>query len=229
MGFKKAVLCIGGLMLAAGGPVTLFSGSDLLGGMKRSWFAGQAATTAVAPQQSNSVPLSGTPADVYLARVPTSTGETPVPPGTAADATPMPSLAEVLRFDVTVEWVMQRWPRVSTGLPHLQLQGYRVPLVTGTTVADLAGSLTYYFNAQQRVQRITFRGTTGNPSVLVSLLTSRYHFARRLTNDPGMVLYEAVDSGNQPVGSAKIRSAKVVKANQPHMRFEVDLVMDRPE
>ncbi len=61
----------------------------------------------------------------------------------------------MLRFDVTVEWVMQRWPRVSTGLPYLQLQGYRVPLVTGTKVADLAGSLTYYFNARQQVQRIT--------------------------------------------------------------------------
>ena len=121
---------------------------------------------------------------------------------------PSPSLAEVLRFDVTVDWVMQRWPRVSTGLPYLQLQGYRVPLVTGTGVADLAGSLTYYFNAQQQVQRITFRGTTGDPSALVALLAGRYHFARRLTNDPGVVLYEAVDSSNQPAGSLKIRSAR---------------------
>ena len=72
---------------------------------------------------------------------------------------PLPSLAEVLRFDVTVEWVMQRWPRVTTGLPQLQLQGYRVPLVTGTSLSDVAGSLTYYFNARQQVQRITLRGT----------------------------------------------------------------------
>ena len=96
-------------------------------------------------------------------------------------------------------------------------------------MADVAGSLTYYFNAQQQVQRITLRGTTGDPSALVALLTSRYHFARRLTNDPGVVLYEAVDSSNRPVGSLKIRSATVVKANQPYTRFEVDLVMDRAE
>ena len=64
----------------------------------------------------------------------------------------------------------------STGLTYLQLQGYRVPLVTGTTLADVAGSLTYYFNAQQRVQRITFRGTTGDPSVLATLLAQRLSF-----------------------------------------------------
>ena len=109
----------------------------------------------------------------------------------------------MLRFDVTASWVMQHWPRVSTGLPYLQLQGYRVALVTGTRVTDLAGSLTYYFNAQQQVQRITFRGTTGDPSVLVALLAGRYGFARRVMNDPGVVLYEAVDSGNQPIGSAQ--------------------------
>jgi hypothetical protein len=151
----------------------------------------------------------------------------------ASDATmaalPMPSLGEVLRFDVTVEWVMRSWPRVSTGLPYLQLQGYRVPLVTGTNMTDLAGSLTYYFNPQQRVQRITFCGTSGDPSALAALLAERYHFVRRLTNDPGVVLYEAVDSDNHPMGSLKIRSARVVKANQPYTRFELDLAIDRPE
>jgi hypothetical protein len=142
---------------------------------------------------------------------------------------PTPSLAEVLRFDVTVEWVMQRWPRVSTGLPYVQLQGYRVPLVTGGSVADVAGSLTYYFNAQQQVQRITFHGTTGDPRVLVGLLTSRYRFTRRLTNDPGVVRYEAVNADMKPTGTLKIRSAQVVRADQPFTRFEVDLVMDRME
>ena len=212
MGYKKTLLYVSGLMLATGGPITLFSTSDMLGGIKRSWSARPAATAAAYPPSTSS-PLSSA--------APASTA--------AMDPLPLPSLTEVLRFDVTVEWVMQRWPRVSTGLPYLQLQGYRVPLVTGTTVADLAGSLTYYFNAQQQAQRITFRGTTGDPSALVTMLTSQHHFVRRVTNDPGVVLYETVDSSNQPAGSVKIRSAKVVKVNQPYTRFEVDLVMDRPE
>jgi hypothetical protein len=133
----------------------------------------------------------------------------------------------VLRFDVTVEWVLRHWPRVSTGLPHLQLQGYRVPVVTGTRATDLAGSLTYYFNAAQQAQRITLRGATGDPSALVAVLTNRHHFTRRLTNDPGLVLYEAVDSSNQPCGTLKIRSANVIRADQPYARFQVDLEINR--
>jgi hypothetical protein len=215
MGFKTTLLCAGGVLLAVSGPISLFSASDRLGSLKRSWLGSGGAAATAASQPSNAAAPLATPA-----------GPTPSAP---ADATPMPSLAEVLRFDVTTSWVMHRWPRVSTGLPHLQLQGYRVPLVTGTSVADLAGSLTYYFNSQQQVERITLRGTTGDPNALVALLAGRYHFARRLTNDPGTVLFETVNSSNQSAGTLKIRSAAVVKANQPYTRFEVDLVMDRAE
>jgi hypothetical protein len=220
VGLKRMLLCVGGLLLATGGPITLFTTSDLVGGLKRSWLANPAATATAASHQTAAATtevISSQPA------IPASAAMAP------SDAAPMPSLAEVLRFDVSVPWVMQRWPRVSTGLPCLQLQGYRVPLVTGTKVTDLAGSLTYYFDARQQAQRITFRGTTGDPSALMVLLTSRYHFARRVLNDPGLMLYEAVDSSNQPVGSVKIRSATVINANQPYSRFEVELLMDRAE
>ena len=60
-------------------------------------------------------------------------------------------LGEVIRFDGSPEWVMARWPRVTAGLANLDLQGYRVPLVSGTAQDDLAGSLTYYFDRNQQV------------------------------------------------------------------------------
>jgi hypothetical protein len=215
MAFKKTLLYLGGLALASSVPIVLVSGPELAAGFKRSWFRSPAAY-----QQ----PASGTAFTAGAAAASAKPGAF----SAATDSLPLPSLSEVLRFDVTVEWVMQRWPRVTTGLPYLQLQGYRVPLVTGTAVADVAGSLTYYFNAQQRVERITFHGATGNPSALITILNGQYHFVRRLTNDPGLVLYETVDASNRPAGTAKIRSAKVLKADRPYSRFEVDLMMDRP-
>ena len=48
---------------------------------------------------------------------------------------------------------MRRWPRVTT-VPQFALAGLRVPLVTGTQIDDLAGSLTYYFDRTDQVQRI---------------------------------------------------------------------------
>ena len=49
-------------------------------------------------------------------------------------------LGEVLQFDGTPAWVMTRWPRVTAGLAELDLQGYRVPLVTGTA-QDVSGQM----------------------------------------------------------------------------------------
>lgn len=137
-------------------------------------------------------------------------------------------MAEVFRFDVSPRWVADNWPRVSTALAQLELQGYRVPLVTGSAEDDLAGSLTYYFNPWQQLQRITFIGTTGDVRRLVTFMTSKHGFARRLTNDPGQFLYEVPGPTGTPRGILWIRHFPVLKADRPHERYEVNLTLDRP-
>jgi hypothetical protein len=205
---KKVLLYAAGLAVAIGGPIALFAANGPLAAVRKSWFS-TSSTTADAKSPSGSSGLDAATQQRYAAST--------------------PGLADVLRFDVTVAWVTQHWPRVSSGLSQVQLQGYRVPLVTGAGVTDVAGSLTYYFDARQQAQRITLRGTTGNPTALIELLASRYHFTRRLVNDPGLVLFESVDAENQLVGSLKIRSAPVIKANQPYTRYNVDLVVNRSQ
>ncbi len=135
----------------------------------------------------------------------------------------MQDASSVFDFQITPEWIVAHWPAVSTGLAQLQLEGYRVPLVTGTAQHDLAGSLTYYFNAEQKLQQITFIGTTGDPRPLIGLLTSRFHLTRRLVNDPGLVVYEAVHSNNQPASSLQIRLAPLAQPNDPYRRYDVEL------
>lgn len=226
MGIKKTLLYAGGLAVATGGPVTMYTASDVATGVRKALSSPQTATAPANPGQGFAANSNDSP---YPSLAANAAASDPGPLSLASDNAPLPNLYEVLRFDLTVEWVMQRWPRVSTGMPHLQLQGYRVPLVSGTSLGDVAGSLTYYFNSAQQVQRITLRGTTGDPAMLVGLLSSRYNFTRRLTNDPGVVLYEAVDSSNRPAGKLMIRSARVLRAQQPYSRFEIDLTMDRTE
>ena len=136
--------------------------------------------------------------------------------------------SSVFSFEVTPEWIVARWPAVSTGLAQLQLEGYRVPLVTGTAQHDLAGSLTYYFNAEQKLQQITFVGTTGDARPLIGLLIERFHLTRRLVNDPGMVIYEAVHANNQPASNLRIRLAPVAQPNDLYRRYDVELSLVRP-
>lgn len=134
---------------------------------------------------------------------------------------------EVLRFDVTPSFVTDRWPCVTTSLYELDLQGFRVPLVTGTDPDDLAGSLTYYFNQQRLLQRITFAGTTGDYRRLLQLLTDHYGFVSRPTNTPNVILFE-VPSSKQATSYLWIRPVDVLRADQPLNRFQLTLVMERP-
>lgn len=134
---------------------------------------------------------------------------------------------EVLRFDLTPNSLVQRWPRVRASLTDLSLQQYRVPLVTGTAPDDLAGSLTYYFNHQRRLQRIAFSGSTGDYRRLLQLLTAHYGFVNRPTNTPNVIVFEVPTSGSA-ASYLWIQPVDVVRADRPLNRFQITLVLERP-
>jgi hypothetical protein len=135
--------------------------------------------------------------------------------------------SEVFRWDVTTSWILSRWPRVSAGLSEVERQGYRVPLVTGTATDDLAGSLTYYFNRGQQVERITFLGTTGDSRRLVALLATKFGFVREPNDDPSLFLYR-VREGRKVTSELRIKPAHIVRSDAPYSRFEVALLIHRP-
>jgi len=146
----------------------------------------------------------------------------------AMDATPIVDMQQALRFDVTTAWILGQWPRVSAGLAQLEMQGYRVPLVTGTRPDDLAGSLTYYFNHRQRVERITFNGSTGDARRLVAMLVTNFGFTRVLVGDASLFLYEVKKDG-KVISELRIKPSRIVRADSPHTRFEVSIVIQRPK
>jgi hypothetical protein len=200
---------------AAMGPVAYYSGPDWYSQVSGSLFPGaKDASTLEAGGNGGSL-------------LPGKTGVGADGESRPLEGATVPNFTEILRFDVTPGWVVARWPRVSTGLAELQLQGYRVPLVTGTSEDDLAGALTYYFNHQQHVQRITFQGSTGDYRRLTTLLTTYYGFGRRPTNSPGVFLYEVPQSQNQARSYLWIEPSPILRADEPRGRFEVTLVLER--
>lgn len=158
----------------------------------------------------------------------------PIPsPGSQMFASPAPlegspqlSIEHVLRFDVTKEWVYRNWARKSTGLADAELFGIRVPLVTGTGIADLAGSLTYYFDASGQVQHIAFRGRTGDTTRLIDFLARNYKF-QRATSPAGEQLFQvAASAGVQ--SELRTRPESVLWATAPHGSFAIALELARP-
>lgn len=192
--------------------------------------AGTPATPSTTPpplltQAANFFSTSSTAPAAY----PSTATPAPLAPLAAAPAvSPLRyhSLQEVLRFDVSKEWVYQNWERKSTGLADLQMFGIRVPLVTGTQRTDLAGSLTYQFDAQGQVQHISFRGRTADTSGIVNYLAQTYQF-QRMQAPAGEQLYQVRD-GNSVYSELRTMPESVLLETSPLGSFGVVLEMGRP-
>ncbi len=227
------------LATAIGGPYVVKTVNTV--NEKISGATGESTHAASAPTASYGSPAPGyivpgaTGARGYAAQPYQAGGHVPQPPSAlpagfaqhsprAIEGDPVHDLAEVLRFDVNSEWVLRRWPRVTTSLGEIEASGYRVPLVTGTLPDDLAGSLTYYFNEKHQVDRIIFHGTTGDPRKLVYLMTSRFNFQRTVGGDPSSHIYQVRWNG-KPHSELKIRPARVVRADLPHRNYDIDFTL----
>jgi hypothetical protein len=142
-------------------------------------------------------------------------------------ATPA-SLEDIFRFELTPEQIVGTWPMVNTTTNQAELKGYRVALVTGNRPESLAGSLTYYFNGEQQLQRIVFHGTTGEPRPLVQLVSRKFDFKSDAAADVGTQRYVVRWSG-KIVSEMRVQPAQVIDAGQPHRRFSINLLIERPQ
>ena len=162
--------------------------------------------------------------DEQLAR---KLGAIPSDPGAAPSlvGAQIPDLRAVMRFDISPEWVIDRFSRVSTVLADLSLEGLRVPVVTGTNANDLAGTLTYYFDRQGNLQRLTLHGFTGKPDKLVETMTQHYG----LTHEPSLEagVYTKRWNGS-PVHFLRLTHAPVVYSDAVHQKYTLFLELNHP-
>jgi len=214
------------LMSSAGIPYLLSTGGEWVASAKNYMnsppAAAQQQATPAGANAAAPAPAQFASFDASLPQLPSSV--TKVPP---LEGYGPYNLAEVINFGVTPEWVTSRWPRVTVGLAELNMQGYRVTLVTGTAQDDLAGSLTYYFDEGRELKLIHFLGTTGDPRKLIALVMSQYKFRPQQTGDPGLQLYQYRWLG-KPLSELQVRMTSVILASQPFNRYQVELALRRP-
>ena len=145
--------------------------------------------------------------------------------GSNLGATPC-DIPEAFRFDVSPQWITSRWPRVTTVLAETDLQGLRVPLVTGSRSDDLAGSLTYYFDKKHQVQRIAFQGNTGDERRLVSFLTQYYSLKPVPALGAGLYMTKA---HGKPLSTLHLTWPPVIASDKPTNRCEIVLELNRAD
>ncbi len=139
---------------------------------------------------------------------------------------PVIHLGEIFRFDVGPQWVKQRWERVSNSPGNAGLNGLRVPLVTGVNTYDLFGSMTYYFDRDQVLQKITFRGWSGNPEGLVQLVTREYGFKNQPTSSAGLYLGKRL---GQSTGVLYMQHPNVIRVENPTQQVAILLEINNPD
>lgn len=133
-------------------------------------------------------------------------------------------LREVLRFDIAPNWLPQRFSRVSTVLSNVQMDGLRVPLITGTRPTDIAGTLTYYFDAGQTLRRINLHGLTGDPSQLATLMVQFYGLQPE--QSLGGQLF-TTRWNNRIANLLQIAPAPVIYAGADHSKYVVFLELNQ--
>lgn len=211
-------LALAGMLGAAvGGPYVISQAPD---GWKSPWGnTSQPAATSAPPAFATPVPpdLSaphGPGSEIY---------ESPVG---LAGPVGMP-LEQAMHWGIDKNWVYRNWARKSTGLSDPKLFGVRVPLVTGSGMTDVAGSLTYYFDRSGVLQRMRLRGRTADTSRLVHLAATRFGMQPRQPLSPGDQLLQYVE-GKTLRGELRTRPSSVLWATSPHDSFEVSLEVTRP-
>jgi hypothetical protein len=184
-------------------------------------------TTATRPTPNATAPAATAPALLGESATAPATGPIAAPAAASITPTPRsPSAEQALQFNVTKEWVYRNFDRKSTGPTDLGLFAIRVPFVSGTQSASLAGSLTYYFNTQEQVEHISFRGRTGDPSRLVRLLMQKYQF-QPAPSQPGEYVYQVSDRGGI-YSELRTRPEPVVATARSHGAHSVELELARP-
>lgn len=215
----------GVLGAAAGGPYLLSQANN--GALQNPWGApAPPAATAAGPADPAVNPLGANP------HRPPDTGFRGGPgsnvyesPASLVGPVGIP-LEQAMDWGVDKNWVYRHWARKSTGLSDPSLFGVRVPLVTGSGMTDVAGSLSYYFDAAGVLQRMTLHGRTADTSRIVGLATSRFGMTPA-AGSPGDQVFQAVENKSLR-GVLRTRPEGTLWATSPHGSFTVDLDVTRP-
>ncbi|OYP37706.1 DUF6690 family protein [Rhodopirellula sp. MGV] len=135
-------------------------------------------------------------------------------------------IGQLLRFDISPHWVISQFSRVSTVLANLNLKGLRVPIVTGIRADDLAGTLTYYFDSSDHLQRVTFHGFTGDPTKLERLMVSGYGLQREPALEAGAFTKRW---NGRPTHFFRLTHAPVVFSDAVHHKYTVFFELNHPD
>ena len=83
--------------------------------------------------------------------------------------------------------------------------------------------MTYYFDAGQRLRRITLHGNTGDERSIVELLTKHYKLYSEPNLGAGIYLLRW---NTRPLNVLRVSHAPISRVEEPHSKFVVELELN---
>jgi hypothetical protein len=196
---------LAGLAAAIGVPYMVIDGQvpQWLQGSRQQLFGGYATT----PHQAGEIPSAYSNANY-------ATVQTPVVP-----------LEEALQVQIHPQWIVARWPHVTTVVSETNLSGYRVPIITGHQPHDVVGSLTYYFDHTHKLRRISLIGNTRDENKIVALTMQQFALRPEPTLQGGLFLAR---NGQTPLSALLIQYAPMLSADASQPDRTIHLEWNAP-
>ncbi|MEZ6092863.1 MAG: DUF6690 family protein [Pirellulaceae bacterium] len=138
---------------------------------------------------------------------------------------PITNFGEVFSFDIAVPSIKQRWERVSIFEAPNNVTAYRVDLVTGVNRTDVYGCLTYYVGSSGKIDKVDFRGWTGDVQPFVDFATSSFNLKKVNSRSLGAYLNA---SWGSTVGALLLQNPPIIRQDNPNQSVAIFLEVCRP-
>jgi|694.fasta_scaffold00715_3 hypothetical protein len=148
-------------------------------------------------------------------------GEPSGPATEAYPSTPGPATIDLrawLRWDLPRGYLLWQHPNAAIVPTERNLLGYRIPFTTGLQSQDLTGTLTYYFDAKDQLQRMELSAASGNPWPMTQWLLPQFHLQPIASLQPNIRL-AILKSREKTQSLLAVATGEAPSASSPHELF----------
>lgn len=148
-------------------------------------------------------------------------GEPSDPAAESYPSTPGPATIDLrawLRWDLPRGYLIWQHPNAAIVPTERNLLGYRIPFTTGLQPHDLTGTLTYYFDSKDQLQRMELSAASGNPWPMTQWLLPQFRLQPIPSTHPNVRL-AILKSRDKPQSLLAVASGNASSASTPHELF----------
>jgi len=148
-------------------------------------------------------------------------GEPSGPATEDAPLIPVPATIDLrawLRWDLPRGYLIWQHPNAAIVPTERNLIGYRIPFTTGLQSQDLTGTLTYYFDSKDQLQRMELSAASGNPWPMTQWLLPQFRLQPIPSTHPNVRL-AILKSRDKTQSLLAVATSNASSASTPHELF----------